>query len=351
MPLQTPGRSVSGRRVIAAVPAADGHRRLTSEDVARAAGVSPSAVSRAFTPGASVAPDKRARILRAAAELGYRPNVMARAVATRRSNVVGLILFNETNRHHPGVLLALSQAFSAVGVRVMLFLIEADAEIDAVVEHVLSYQLDGVIAAAEIPLASREQLQRARVPLLFYNRPGDGSAASVSCDHVASGALIAGHVLAAGHRRIALVRAAADSFVGTERMAGVEAALAGGGATVVADHRGDYDYRHGLDAVADWDARGIADYTAVIAANDMMAIGVLDALRHTCRAAPSGDVAVAGFDGVEPSRWLSHGIASVGQPIEHMARAAAEMMTQRVDDPTLLAERRLFPGLLQPWPA
>ena len=90
--------------------AADGkkaaNRRLTSVDVARAAGVSTSAVSRAFTPGASVAPAKREHILRAARELGYRPNVMARAVATRRSNVVGLILFNETNLHHPGVLLA-----------------------------------------------------------------------------------------------------------------------------------------------------------------------------------------------------------------------------------------------------
>ena len=115
-------------------------RRLTSEDVARVAGVSASAVSRAFTPGASVAPEKRAHILRAARELGYRPNVMARAVATRRSNVVGLILFNETNRHHPGVLLALSQAFSTIGVRVMLFLLEDVKEIGAVIDHPAIFQ-------------------------------------------------------------------------------------------------------------------------------------------------------------------------------------------------------------------
>ena len=81
-------------------PSAADHRRTTSRDVARVAGVSASAVSRAFTAGASVAPEKRARILDVASALGYRPNVMARAVATRRSNVVGLILFNETNRHH-----------------------------------------------------------------------------------------------------------------------------------------------------------------------------------------------------------------------------------------------------------
>ncbi len=322
-------------------------RRLTSEDVARAAGVSLSAVSRAFTPGASVAPEKRARILRAARELGYRPNVMARAVVTRRSNVVGLILFNETNRHHPGVLLALSQAFSTIGVRVMLFLLQEKEEIGAVIDHILSYQLDGVIAAAPIPPVDLEHLAQARVPLLFYNRPGEDGFASVSCDHHASGVLIARHVLEAGARRIALIRSYAESFVGNERMRGVEEELARGGATVVADFRGDFDYERGVAAIADWSARGIEDYDAVIAANDMMAIGAKDALVHQLGKRVPGDVAVAGFDGVEASRWLSHSIASVDQPIEHMAQAAVDMMALRIEDTHLPAERRLFPGRLQ----
>lgn len=327
---------------------ATGHRRLTSEDVARAAGVSASAVSRAFTPGASVAPEKRARILRAASELGYRPNVMARAVATRRSNVVGLILFNETNRHHPGVLLALSRAFSTIGVRVMLFLLDDDEEIGDVIDHVLSYQLDGVVAAAPIPSPLLDQLERARVPLLFYNRPGDDRCASVGCDHHASGVLIARHVFDAGARRIALIRSYRDSFVGNERMRGVEDELARRGASVVADFRGDFDYERGVAAVADWAARGIGDYDAVIAANDMMAIGAKDALVHRLGKRVPGDVMVAGFDGIEASRWLSHGIASVDQPIERMAKAAVEMMARQIEDKGGTAEYRLFPGRLQP---
>ena len=322
-------------------------RRLTSIDVARIAGVSASTVSRAFTPGASVAPDKRAHILRAARELGYRPNVMARAVATRRSNVVGLILFNQTNRHHPGVLLALSQAFSTIGVRVMLFLLEDMEEIGTVIDHVLSYQLDGVIAAAPIPQVDLEHLAAARVPLLFYNRPGEDGLPSVSCDHHASGALIARHVLAAGARRIALIRSYAEAYVGNERMRGVEEELALGGATVVADYRGDFDYDRGVAAVLDWSARGIDDYDAIIAANDMMAIGAKDALIQKLGKRVPEDVAVAGFDGVEASRWLSHSIASVDQPIEHMAQAAVDMMALRIGNGDLPAERRLFPGRLQ----
>lgn len=324
------------------------HRRLTSQDVARAAGVSASAVSRAFTPGASVAPEKRARILRAADELGYRPNVMARAVATRRSNVVGLILFNETNRHHPGVLLALSQAFSTIGVRVMLFLLEDDEEIGDVIDHVLSYQLDGVVAAAPIPSPLLDQLGRARVPLLFYNRPGDDRCASVGCDHHASGVLIARHVLNGGARRIALIRSYRDSFVGNERMRGVEDELMRRGAGVVADFRGDFDYERGVAAVADWAACGIDDYDAIIAANDMMAIGAKDALVHRLGKRVPGDVMVAGFDGIEASRWLSHGIASVDQPIERMAKAAVEMMARQIEEKGGVSEYRLFPGRLQP---
>lgn len=322
-------------------------RRLTSQDVARAAGVSASAVSRAFTPGASVAPDKRALILRAANELGYRPNVMARAVATRRSNVVGLILFNETNRHYPEVLLALSRAFSTLGVRVMLFLIEDDDEISGVVDHILSYQLDGVIAAAAIPIEHRLQLSRAQVPLLFYNRSDESEVPSVSCDHRASGALIVRHVLAAGHRRFALIRVPASAYVGVERMQGVEQALAQAGALVVADFEGDFDYDHGLAAVSDWSSRGIDDYSAVIAANDVMAIGAKDALIHRLGRRVPDDVAVAGFDGIAAGRWLSYDISSVGQPIDRMAQAAAEMMAKRIDDRSLLAEHRLFPGRLQ----
>lgn len=322
-------------------------RRVTSHDVARAAGVSASAVSRAFTPGASVAPRTRALVLQAARDLGYRPNVMARAVATRRSNVVGLILFNETNRHYPEVLLALSRAFSTRGVRVMLFLIEDDAEIGAVVDHILSYQLDGVIAAAAIPREHRVQLDLAQVPLLFYNRSDESEVPSVSCDHRASGIVIARHVLGAGHRRFGLIRVAEDSYVGTERMHGVDQALAQAGAEVVADFHGDFDYEHGVAAIGRWTDRGIVDYTAVIAANDVMAIGAKDALVHRFGRRVPDDVVVAGFDGIEAGRWLGNDLPSVGQPIHRMAEAAAEMMATRIENSAILAEHRLFPGKLQ----
>ena len=322
-------------------------RRLTSADVARVVGVSESAVSRAFTPGASVAPKKRAEILRAAQELGYQPNIMARAVATRRSNVVGLILFNETNRHHPEVLLALSQAFSGIGVRIMLFLLDDDEQIGDVTDHILSYQLDGVIAAAAVPAAHLQQLERASVPVLFYNRPAGLGFASVACDHHASGLVIARHLLDKGHRRFALIRAKEDSLVGAERMRGVEDELARAGACIIAEHRGDFAYDDGLEAVTAWADQGVGDYDAIIAANDMMAIGAKDALVHRLAKSVPDQIEVAGFDAIESSRWLSHNIASVEQPIEQMANAAALIMAAQIKGERLPDEQLRFPGKLQ----
>jgi len=94
---------------------------VTSYDVARHAGVSQSAVSRCFKPGASVSKKMRARVMKAAEELGYEPNAIARSLITRRSNLVAILISNLTNLYYPEVLAELTQKFSAEGVRVLLF--------------------------------------------------------------------------------------------------------------------------------------------------------------------------------------------------------------------------------------
>ena len=317
--------------------------RVNSHDVALAAGVSLSAVSRAFTPGASVAPKKKALILAAARKLGYRPNIMARAIAKGRSNVVGLIIFGETNRDHPEVLLALSRSFSAQHVRVMLFIIEHSDEIASVVDSILSYQLDGVIAAASIPPADLATLAQAEVPVIFYNRPGTPVCASVSCDHAAAGRTIAMHLLELGHRDFALIHAR-DSYVAEERMRGVQTAIAEAGACISATAEGDFAYVDGYNAIEHWVATGSNSFTALIAANDVMAIGAHDALVASGRLS---HVAIAGFDAVEASRWRSHPLISMRQPIENMADAVAEILKRWLEDDSPTVEYRVFPGQLQ----
>lgn len=320
-------------------------RRPTAVDVAAAAGVSQSAVSRAFTPGASVSPGVRARVVTAATALGYRPNAMARAIMTRRSGLVAIVVAVDTNLQYPEALSELSRSLSKSGRRIMLFAIDAMAEVDAVVDQIWSYQVDGVVALVGLTDAQVALLEDHDVPVVLYNRlPGRRVVSSVGCDHDGCGRLLAEHLLARGHRRFALIHGPAHSSVATERLAGVAAALTDAGVGDVVATRGDYSYASGVAAV---DALGGAALTgrAVIAANDMMALGVLDEARITLGLAVPGDVAVAGFDGIGPTRWLGYRLTTVRQPIRRMAEATAIMVAERVDGSSV-SERRSFAGEL-----
>ncbi|MEO0320585.1 MAG: LacI family DNA-binding transcriptional regulator, partial [Pseudomonadota bacterium] len=123
---------------------------VTSYEVARLAGVSQSAVSRCFKPGASVSAKMRARVMAAAAELGYEPNAIARSLITRRSNLVAVLISNLTNLYYPEVLAELTRHLTAYDVRVLLFSLESEADANATLQQIWPYRVDGVIAAAEL---------------------------------------------------------------------------------------------------------------------------------------------------------------------------------------------------------
>ena len=323
----------------------DRKRRPTAVDVAAAAGVSQSAVSRAFTPGASVSPQVRDRVHEAASALGYRPNAMARAIMTRVSGLVAIVVATETNVQYPEALSELSRALSRRGRRIMLFTIDAMSEVDAVVDQVWSYQVDAVVALVDLTDAQVALLEDHGVPVVLYNRlPGRRVVSSVGCDHDGCGRLLAEHLLDLGHRKFALIDGPAHSSVGRERMAGVRTAIAAAGLGDTVATRGEYSYASGVAAVDALGGKALSG-RALIAANDMMALGALDALRITVRLDVPRKVAVAGFDGVGAARWLGYGLTTVRQPIRRMAEATAVMVAERVEGSSV-SERRAFAGEL-----
>ncbi len=147
----------------------NGHR-VTSYDVARQARVSQSAVSRCFKPGASVSKKMRARVMKAAEDLGYQPNAIARSLITRRSNMVAVVISQQTNLYYPEVLVQLSQRFSERGVRVLLFTLERESDIDVILDQILQYQVDGVVEAARLSGPQIDLMEKRGIPLVFYNR-------------------------------------------------------------------------------------------------------------------------------------------------------------------------------------
>ena len=179
--------------------------RVTSQEVAERAGVSQSAVSRTFTPGASASKKTVEKVRKAAADLGYRPNVLARAMVSGKSRIIGLVVAYLENQFYPEALEKLSNELQKRGYHVLIFMAEQTAgNIDAVVEEILDYQVDGIIAAS-VAMSSdlSERCRAAGVPMVLFNRSQDDpNMSAVTSDNYAGGRKAAKFLLAAGHQKI-----------------------------------------------------------------------------------------------------------------------------------------------------
>ena len=148
----------------------------TAQDVARLAQVSQSAVSRSFTPGASVSEDTRAKVMDAAKALGYRPNALARSLITRRSRIIALVMSYLENQFYPLVIEKLSQKLQKQGYHVLMFISDQD-DTDDVLADILQYQVDGIVmASTTLSPALASSCRDTGVPVVLFNRVPDMSA-------------------------------------------------------------------------------------------------------------------------------------------------------------------------------
>ncbi|MEL6361405.1 MAG: LacI family DNA-binding transcriptional regulator [Pseudomonadota bacterium] len=321
---------------------------MTSYDVARHAGVSQSAVSRCFKPGASVSEKMRERVMKAADELGYEPNAIARSLISGRSNLVAILISNLTNLYYPEVLAELTQRFSAHGVRVLLFALKSEADANETLQQIWPYRVDGVIAAAELSPDHVAEFEKRGMPLVFYNRYLAGNSASfVCCDQEDGARQLIDGLYNAGHRRMAIIAGPPESVVGVERKTAALERLEELGLDDVPVLEGDYSYESGF-ALAEKLATGNGKCPdAIICANDVMAIGALDAFRVNHGMSAPEDISVVGFDGVGPSNWKSYDLTTVRQPVRRMTEAAVTMLISMIEEPGSPNEKRVFSGILK----
>jgi DNA-binding LacI/PurR family transcriptional regulator len=324
-------------------------RAVTSYDVAQHAGVSQSAVSRCFKTGASISKATRAKVMKSAIELGYQPNAMAQGLITRRSNLVAVMISNLTNLYYPEVLAELTQRLAGHGVKVLLFSLSHESDVDEVLQQVWSYRVDGAIVAARLSPEQILDFQRRDVPLVLYNRVEEGAACdSVCCDSAGGERQLVQGLLEAGHRHFGIIAGPSDSYVGEERVRSAVECLARSGQTNVPVVRGEFDYDTGRAGFKELLQRTSGKIDAVVCANDLMAIGAVDGARHDHGREVPGDVSVVGFDGVGPATWQSYRLTTIRQPVRRMTDAAVTMLMARIADPSVPPERRLFSGQLLP---
>ncbi len=320
-------------------------KRATSYDVAALAGVSQSAVSRVFQAGASASQEMRDRVLAAANKLGYRPNAIARGLITQRSNMVAVVISKLTNLYYPEVLVQLTQRFSERGVRVLLFALERESDTESVLEQILQYRVDGVLTAAMLSPKQLDILEGAHIPVVFYNRTlADQLVSSVRCDQEEGERWLVDELVGAGHRSFGIVEGPPDSVVGIERKMGAMNELEALRITDITSVSGDYGYETGRACFAELVKKRGSPPDAVIAANDVMAIGCIDEAREGFGLDVPQDISIVGFDGVGPARYAAYDVTTVRQPVQRMTEAAASMLVERIENPELSPEKRAFSG-------
>ncbi|MEM1428188.1 MAG: LacI family DNA-binding transcriptional regulator [Pseudomonadota bacterium] len=321
--------------------------KVTSLDVAAAAGVSQSAVSRVFTPGASVSPKMAERVRKAAAELGYRPNVLARSLITGRSRIIGLVVAYLHNQFYPEAMERLSNALQAEGYHVLVFVaMGRGPEVDKVIGELLDYQVDGIVAAS-VGLSDElfTRCEEAGIPVVLFNRGhADARLSEVTSDNFAGGRKVAEFLLAGGHKRIAHISGWQGATTGRDRAAGFRAGLAADGLDPVAEQDGMYKREVAADvAQAIWEADRP---DAIFVGNDHMAFGVMDALRYRCGVSIPHDVSVVGYDDVQAAAWEAYDLTTVRQRAGRMVEATVRMLLAQIEEPERPAEKIAIDGPL-----
>jgi len=320
---------------------------VTATDVARLAKVSQSAVSRAFTPGASIAEPTRRRILEAARTLGYRPNAIARSLITRRSRIIGVAASYLQNLFYPDVLEALSRALRARGYQVLLFTPEAGRHADPQLEEVLGWRVDALIlASTTLSSALATQCRAAGIPVLLFNRTSRAARiSSVTGENIRGGRLIAEFLVAGGHRRLAFLAGIENSSTSRDRERGFNAWLAANGQPTPLRETGHYRYDTAAEATRRLLSRPEPP-DAIFCANDHMAVAALEVARHEFRLKVPRMVSIVGFDDTKPAAWPSLSLTSFAQPLQPMVDATVALVCGMIEDPAMPTRHEVVRGEL-----
>ena len=307
--------------------------RITSHDVARLAQVSQSAVSRVFS-GASASKATVEKVRAAAAELGYRPNSLARAMITGKSRIIGLVVAYLDNQFYPVALERLSKVLKDEGYHVLIFIASnASEDMESVVQDLMDYQVDGIITASvSMSSALTDRCSAAGIPVVMFNRGQDGSGlSSITSDNVAGGRQVAEFLVAGGHERIAHIAGWSGSSTGRDRALGFRQGLADAGVSLVAELDGMYTREAAEEATRTLMARDPAP-DAIFVGNDHMAFAVLDTLREGLGLRVPEDVSVVGYDDVPQAAWAAYDLTSVRQPLNRMVEATVETLLGQIDN-------------------
>lgn len=306
---------------------------VTSQHVAKKAGVSQSAVSRVFSEGASASAAMTEKVQKAAVELGYRPNVLARSLITGKSKIIGLVVAYLENQFYPEALEKLSLSLQEKGYHVLVFMATlTDDNVDQLLEELLDYQVDGIImASASMSSDLARRCKKAGVPVVLFNRRQDNEKLSaVTSDNIGGGKKIAEFLIAGGHKRIAHIAGWEGASTQRDRELGFMQALDRAGVMLFDREAGNYHFESSQAAARImFSKKQIPD--AVFVGNDHMALAVMECIRGEFGLRVPEDVSIVGYDDVELAAWPSFSLTTIRQPSNQMVSATVDTLMNNIE--------------------
>lgn len=313
----------------------------TMTDVAALAGVSTATVSHVINGTRFVREETRELVLEAIRRTGYTPNTIARSLVTASTNTIGLVLSATMNPYFGELVQAIDASLGPKGYSLLL----SDSHDDPAgqlssLRGLLQRRVDGMIVApaADPTGEAMAQLAAAPVPTVLVDRLASADFDQVGAENVNATAALVGHLVEAGHRRIAFVAGLAGLITTEERLAGYRLGL----------ERAQLPYDRKLVVYGRSDALPAHDGvlsllrsrrrpTAVVVGNNHMTIGTVQALREAGLRVP-GDIALAVYDDFEWADFFHPRLTAMAQPVEEIGRTAVELLLRRLVEPDRLPQ-------------
>lgn len=319
----------------------------TELDVAKLAGVSQSAVSRAFTPGASIAEKTKKKILIVARELGYHQNKLARSLVTKRSGIIALAISYLENPFYSQVLKELSERLRETDRHILLFTTPEGNEPDPALEQALSYQVDALImTGTKASKELTEQFRKVDVPIVQINRKSDFSGIStVRGEDHSAGRIVGEHLFQGGHKRFGFVSGNTGSSTSLVREEGFRDYLRSKGVNDLQVTYGNNTFEAAATAV-----RGLLSSNeppdAIFCASDYMAFAALEVAKNEFGLDIPADLSVVGFNDVPDAGLSAYDLTTFSQPAASMVIEAIDLVDDLIANPAGPAQHRVVSGQL-----
>ncbi|MCT8160186.1 LacI family DNA-binding transcriptional regulator [Pseudoruegeria sp. SHC-113] len=317
---------------------------VTLKDVAEKAGVSRSAVSRTFTEGASVSARTRAKVEKAASELGYSPNALASSLTTGRTKLIGLVSDNFHNPIFLEVFDRFTRGLQERGLRPLLVNLSNETDPETSIRMLRQYSVDGVIVASStLPPSFAEGFKTAGVPVVhsFGRFSTSPNVHVVGIDNVACGRMAAETLMARGYKRVAFLGGPETATSTQDRARGFFGALREHPEVEVSmSYASAYSFDAGRVEMIKRLMEDPAE--AYFCGDDVLSIGALSAIRESGLRVPQ-DVGVIGLNDMEMAGWQNIDLTTIRQPIAEIIGASIELVVGTIERPDRHPETRLFP--------